>query len=370
MKIQACAVLFASTLILAGCDQMQGLNVTDNTTKGISADAVPESKVLATVNGTAITQDIYDIYVLQRKHKPGGADANNNSVVLNEIINFELMRQEGVNKGLDKNAETIALLDHQQRSIMAGVAIKLFLSDNPISDEQLQQFYHQQVGKGGTDYKAKHILLKSEEDATQVITLLENGSDFEELAREKSTGPSGPSGGNLGWFSQGQMVKPFSDAAAALEKGSYTKVPVQTRFGWHVILLEDARESTPPPFADLKDRLRIAMVNKVLQEHVQKIREAATVEIMAVEELAEELPESPSDTTEPAPDADAEITASTTDETAPAEKSPEELPGSPSDTTEPVPDAGAETTASTTDETAPVEESPEETTEPVSDDAM
>lgn len=318
----AYVALFSSALLLAGCDQMQGLNIPDSTTDDTVTDAATttESKVLATVNGSAITQAVYDIYVQQRKRKPGGPDANSDSVMLNELINLELMRQDGINKGLDKSAETIALLDHQQRSVIAGVSIKSFMQENPVSDEQLQQFYDAQVGTGSTEYKAKHILLKSEEDATQVIAMLDNGSDFEELAKEKSTGPSGPSGGNLGWFAANQMVKPFTEAVATLEKGSYSKEPVTTRFGWHVIYLEDTRESSPPPFEDVKDRLRILIINKALQEHVEKIRETAVIEIIAAEEPAE----IPAETSEPATAADAETAAAISDETIPAVKSSEE----------------------------------------------
>ncbi len=87
--------------------------------------------------------------------------------------------------------------------------------------------------------------------------MLDTGRDFSELAKEKSTGPSGPSGGELGWFGAGQMVKPFADAAATMDKGTYSKTPVQTEFGWHVIMLDDVRDSTPPPFEDVKDRLKI-----------------------------------------------------------------------------------------------------------------
>jgi len=307
-------VLFTSALLLAGCDQMQGLNIPDNTADDTATDAATttESKTLATVNGTAITQAALDVYVQQRKPKPGGAEANSGSVILNELINLELMRQDGVNKGLDKNAGAIALLDHQQRSVIAGVSIRHFMQENPVSDEQLQEFYDAQIGTGAAEYKAKHILLKSEEDARQVITMLDNGSDFAELAKEKSTGPSGPNGGDLGWFGANQMVKPFTEAVATLEKGSYTKEPVTTRFGWHVIYLEDTRESSPPPFEDIKDRLRMLMINKALQEHVEEMRETAAIEITPVEEVAEEQSEAPAETDESAA-TDAETT---TEETA------------------------------------------------------
>ena len=116
-------------------------------------------------------------------------------------------------------------------------------------------------------------------ERAEIIKMLDEGGDFVELAKEKSTGPSGPQGGELGWFNVGQMVKPFSDATAKLEKGNYTRTPVKTQFGWHVIRLEDTREGTPPPFEDVKDRLRIMLANQKLQQHVEQVRSAAQIDI-------------------------------------------------------------------------------------------
>lgn len=333
--------LLTSALLLAGCDQMQGLNIPDNTADNTAPDAATttESKTLATVNGTTITQAVLDIYVQQRKPKPGGAEANSDSVILNELINLELMRQDGISKGLDKHAEAIAILDHQQRSVMAGISIREFMKNHPVSDEQIQEFYDAKIGKGNAEYKAKHILLKSEEDAKQVIAMLDNGSDFAELAKEKSTGPSGKNGGDLGWFGAKQMVKPFTEAVATLEKGSYSKEPVTTRFGWHVIYLEDTRKSSPPPFEDIKDRLRMLMLNKALQEYVENMKETAAIEITPVEEAVEEPSEAPAKTDE-AVAADAETAATTSEETMPAEEASEETTAE--ETAEPISDDTAQ----------------------------
>jgi peptidyl-prolyl cis-trans isomerase C len=109
-----------------------------------------------------------------------------------------------------------------------------------------------------------------------VVRRLDEGADFQELAKEKSTGPSGPNGGELGWFSPSQMVKPFSDAVAALEDGAYTKTPVQTEFGWHVILREESREPEPPTLESVRGNLVQSVQQRKFQAHLDDLRENAS----------------------------------------------------------------------------------------------
>ena len=240
--------------------------------------AAPQGKILAMVNGSAITQPVLDIYMeIRKRQKPG--NAADRDTVLDELISLELMRQEGVSKGLESRPTVIATLDQQQRTVLASAAIQDFMASNPVSDEAVRELYDSQIGTAGLEYNARHILVKTQEEATEIIKQLDNGGNFEELAKEKSTGPSGKTGGKLGWFAPAQMVKPFSEATAQLEKGSYTKEPVQTQFGWHIILLEDSREITPPAFEDVKDRVKLVAANQKLQAHIQQLRTSASIEI-------------------------------------------------------------------------------------------
>jgi peptidyl-prolyl cis-trans isomerase C len=223
---------------------------------------------------------VLDVYASQRKAQAGNNEqANSEEAVLNELISLELMRQDAVSKGLNKQPIVIAALDQQTRTALAGAAIKDFMASNPVSDEAAQALYDEQIGVAGKEYNARHILVADEETANEVIKLLDSGSDFSELAKEKSTGPSGPSGGKLGWFGADQMVKPFSEATATLEKGAYTKTPVQTQFGWHVIILDDTRESTPPPFDDVKDRIKLLLANQQLQQYIESMKSSASIDI-------------------------------------------------------------------------------------------
>ena len=260
---------------LYGCNQPQS----PDQAATAPAAPVPEGPVIATVNGAPIMKSVLDIYGAQRKAKQGEGEQVDDQEILNEVISLELMRQEGVSKGLDASPTIVATLDQQTRTVLAGAAIRDYVQKNPVTDEQAREVYDKEIGKPGTEYNARHILVKTREEAEEVIHELDKGGDFSALAKEKSTDSSASEGGDLGWFSTAQMVQPFADAIAGLEKGSYTREPVQTQFGWHVILLEDTRESTPPAFDDIKDRLKVLVANQQLQQHIKQVREAATIEI-------------------------------------------------------------------------------------------
>jgi peptidyl-prolyl cis-trans isomerase C len=275
MKKSVYPLLPLLLLALYGCDQLQ----TSHQSASTPDAPVPEGPVIATVNGAPIMKSVLDIYGAQRKANQGEGEPVSDEDILNEVISLELMRQEGVSKGLNTSPTIIATMDQQTRTLLAGAAIRDYVQNNPVTDEQARQVYEKEIGQPATEYNARHILVKTREEADEVIHELDKGGDFSALAKEKSTDTSAAQGGELGWFSGAQMVQPFADAVAGLDKGSYTREPVQTQFGWHVILLEDTRESTPPAFEDIKDRLKVLVANQQLQQHIQQVREAATIEI-------------------------------------------------------------------------------------------
>jgi peptidyl-prolyl cis-trans isomerase C len=277
MKTPLYLVAPALLLALTGCDQLQMSH------KAAQATATPQpaGPVVATVNGAPIMKSVIDVYAAQRKANESNGEKVDNKEILNEMISLELMRQEAVSEGLETTPVVIATLDQQTRTLLAGAAIREFIKKNPITDEEARAVYDKEIGKPSTEYNARHILVKTRAEAEDIIHKLDKGADFATLAKEKSTDTSASEGGSLGWFSTAQMVQPFSDAVARLQKGSYTKEPVQTKYGWHVILLEDTRQSNPPPFDDIKDRLKVLVANQRLQQHIQQIREKAKVEITA-----------------------------------------------------------------------------------------
>jgi peptidyl-prolyl cis-trans isomerase C len=149
------------------------------------------------------------------------------------------------------------------------------LANVTVTEEEILAEYSEQIKLAPPQqFKARHILVTTQSEALDLVKQLDGGANFEELAKEKSTGPSGPNGGDLGWFAPDQMVAEFSNAVALLEDGNYTSTPVQTQFGWHVILREDSRENQPPTFESVRDVINQQVQQKKFQAHLVELREA------------------------------------------------------------------------------------------------
>ena len=148
------------------------------------------------------------------------------------------------------------------------------MESNPATDAEILAEYEAQLEQSADmQYKARHILVETQGEAEALVKQLDSGEDFEALAKEFSTGPSGPNGGDLGWFAPDQMVKPFADAVVALDDGAYSKTPVQTQFGWHVILREDSRENEPPTLESVRDAVKQQVEQRKFQDYMQKLRD-------------------------------------------------------------------------------------------------
>jgi peptidyl-prolyl cis-trans isomerase C len=310
MKLHHLSLALGLTALLAGCDQ---LPLTPNQHNSAAPATVTDnSPVVATVNGTQITERTLTIYQQQRHNRrPSDPTSQDRDAVLDEIINLELARQAGVKEGIDQQPDVLLQIEQQRRAVIAAAAIQHQLQANPVSDAELKKLYDDNVGDG-KEYKARHILVEDQDKAREVIAELDKGADFSELAKQHSTGPSGKNGGELGWFSASQMVKPFSDALAGIEKGSYTKEPVQTQFGWHVIILDDERESTVPSFEQVKGQLQMMAQNQRVQEYVANLRSTATINIVPAAAPAPAAPAPASAPAAPAQDsAPAESTGDT-----------------------------------------------------------
>jgi peptidyl-prolyl cis-trans isomerase C len=270
------------TLILSGCNKPTATSSGESDKASASATTATagDGKVVATVNGTAITLDEFNDYAahrLQPGKQPTAAEAN---AIINEMVSLELVVQDAIKKGLDKKPEVEKNIENQRRILLANAALKDYIDSHPITDEQLKKEYDQRIAGAGTkELKARHILVKTEAEAKAIIAQLDKGADFAKLAKEKSSDSSAKEGGDLGWFNPNQMVKPFSDAALALKKGEYTKTPVQTQFGWHVIMLEDTRTPQAPAFDQMKERVRNFMQQKMSQDFIEGLKTAGKVQI-------------------------------------------------------------------------------------------
>jgi len=202
--------------------------------------------------------------------------------LLNQLVNMAILASAARADGLADDPQVKAALEVAEITVMAQAALRHAFSSNPVTDEELQQAFASRYGnEPPSEFKARHILVEDEARARELIAELEKGADFAALAREHSTGPSGAKGGDLGWFEPDQMVAPFSAAAQALAKGEFTHDPVQTQFGWHVILLEDRREAKPVKLEDVRQELMAQLQRQRASAYMNEARQRVKVEVMA-----------------------------------------------------------------------------------------
>ncbi len=270
--------LHVGLLLLLGLPHGCDLN-THTYAKDLAPAQEPTAKVAATVNGTVITQDQVDRFLASKKIEQPNTQQNL-AQALDEMIILEVLKQHAQKAGIHERAEIISQLDQHRTNLLINTFLSEYSAELSFTDEQLQNEYNKQTAAmAAKEYKARHILANSEDDAKQIIKNLNAGADFIALAKAKSTGPSGPQGGDLGWFTTETMISPFAQAVKQMEKGSYTREPIKTRYGWHVILLEDQRELKAPSFMDMKDKLRVSLTNQALQAYVGQLRKDAQIEI-------------------------------------------------------------------------------------------
>lgn len=230
-----------------------------------------------TVNGAAIDSMVLDVYMQSRINKPSSqATAEEREALIAELTDIYLLSTQDSASDLEDDPKVAAQIELQTRGVLAQAAATKFFAESTVSEEEVLAEYAEQVKIAPSlQYKARHILVPTQGAAADVIKELDEGANFEELAKEKSTGPSAPNGGDLGWFAPNQMVSEFSDSVAALEDGAYTKAPVQTEFGWHVILREDSRDSEAPPLDSVRDSITQSVQQKKFQAHLENLRAAA-----------------------------------------------------------------------------------------------
>lgn len=174
-------------------------------------------------------------------------------------------------------------LDNETRSLVAAEVVEGVLATAVTSDavEELYRETYINVDQG-QEYSAAHILVETEEAATEIKAQLDGGAEFAVLAREKSTGPSGPNGGDLGWFSEGVMVPAFEEAVVSLEPGQVSD-PIQTQFGWHVIKLNDIRKADAPELEEVRAELENSLREKAVEDHLAALKDAAEIDTDAAD---------------------------------------------------------------------------------------
>lgn len=232
--------------------------------------------VVATVNGVDIT---LGHMIVARATLPEQYQTLPDAVLFDGILDQLIQQQALANayEGSLPNRVTLSL-ENETRSLTAGEVVEEILV-NSVTEEKMRAAYDARFGDvdPGNEFNASHILVETEEEAKAIVEELAGGADFAEVAKEKSTGPSGPGGGSLGWFGPGMMVPPFEAAVAALEVGAVS-APVQTQFGWHVIKLNETRQANVPSFEDVRAELEEQVRSESLSTRIEEMVEASQVD--------------------------------------------------------------------------------------------
>jgi peptidyl-prolyl cis-trans isomerase C len=268
-------LLLAGLFGLASCQQNSG---------GSSAnlsEPSDSSPTVATVNGNKITQSFFDQYIkaITGGKSSGDLSQEQKTQALDNLIRAQVVGQQAVKDGVDKAPDTAALLELTRLNVLQQAVAEKYLKDKKPTEQELRAEYETQVGQlSKTEYHAKHILVATEPFAQKVIDSLAKGAKFEDVAKKESMDSSKDNGGDLGWFTPDKMVKPFSDAVLTLKAGEYTKKPVQTQYGWHVIELVETRDLQPPAYDNVHQRLEQVVQAKKIKAYTDDLERNAKIE--------------------------------------------------------------------------------------------
>lgn len=233
---------------------------------------------LATVNGTDITLGhLIVLYNRLPEQYRNISDEELYKGMLDQLVDQTLIAQSVSGAPADDPKLARLTLENERVALLANQVVNE-IADQDVPEADLQAAYDAQTAdfEPAPEYNASHILVETLEEAQDLVTMLADGADFAELAKEKSTGPSGPNGGNLGWFGKGAMVPAFEEAVVGLDVGAVSE-PVQTQFGFHVVKLNDSRETQPPSFDSQRANLQDIIIRERVLAEIERIRGAATV---------------------------------------------------------------------------------------------
>ncbi|WP_153111391.1 peptidylprolyl isomerase [Propionivibrio limicola] len=232
-----------------------------------------------TVNGVAISQATANVFMAEQKSQGAPDTPELKKAVREELIRRELLIQEAKKAGVDKKPEVAAQAEAARQALFIRAYVQDYIKKHPVSDAQLKADYERiKAQLGSTEYKARHILVKTEDEAKAIIASLKKGGKFDELAKQSVDPGTKENGGDLGWASSGNFVKPFAEALTGLSKGKYTETPIKTDFGFHVIQLDDTRPLNAPAFDEVKPRLLQQAQAQMITKMVEGLRAKAKVQ--------------------------------------------------------------------------------------------
>lgn len=248
---------------------------------GPAAAQAQPGDVVAVVNGVELTEQTLALaasaFGPQLQQIP---EAQRRKALINVIVDMTLLAEAAKLENLDQTDDFKARLNFLKTRTLHDEYLAQKIGGS-VTDADIQAEYDANIGnlETPTETRARHILVKTKEEGDAIIADLDNGGDFVELAKTKSTGPSGPTGGDLGYFTRERMVKPFADAAFTMEPGSHSKAPVQSQFGWHVIKVEDRRQKPKPTLEQMSNQIRDGLVRERFTKEIADLKSRAVIDI-------------------------------------------------------------------------------------------
>jgi len=269
---------------------------------------LPTDKVVATVNGQAITEG--DLIIAAQEFDKDLAQVppdQQRAQLISIVVDIKLLALAAEAQGLDKSENVVRNLAFIKQRLLRNEYLKTKVMA-AVTDDLVRQRFGEELATfvPADQVHVRHVLVKTEDEAKAVIADLDKGGDFAAIAKEKSQDPgSAPNGGDLGFIGRGQTVPPFEDAAFALAIGAYSKTPVQTNFGWHVIKLEEKRKEAPPTFDERRDQIRNDLLQQAFTKELAALHKAADIKIVEPPPAAAATPPADGTTPPAAPDAPA-----------------------------------------------------------------
>jgi len=273
-QLTSSAIFVAVALGLAGCGQ-QGGGAQNNQTAFTDS-----SKVLATVNGEKITENM-----LKNVEKTLGVNTKETpemrNTIVNEMIKRKLLADFAKDQKMDQTDDFRMTMNMAKESALVEAALKSLQEKfGNISDEEIKARYDKEIaGAASHEYKVSHILVDSEDKAKELIKKLKAGADFAETAKKESTGPSNKRGGDLGWIRKGMVVPAFYAGLEKLKKGEISSEPVKTQYGWHIIKVDDERKTSLAPFESVKEKIKGLILQERLQAKLDELKSKASIDV-------------------------------------------------------------------------------------------
>ncbi|TAJ80550.1 MAG: peptidylprolyl isomerase [Gallionellaceae bacterium] len=245
-----------------------------------AAEKVAEQeKNAATVNGVAIPQARIDLRVKVAAQQGQPDSPELRKAIRDDLINLEVISQEALKKGLDKQPDIIQQIELTKQSALAGAFVQDFAKNHPVAEDAIKQEYENMKKRvGSKEYKVAHILVETEKEANAIAVELKKKGKFDKIAKAKSKDPgSKDNGGDLGWTVPSNFVPPFAEAITKLSKGQIS-APVQTQFGWHILKLDDTRDLKVPAYEEVKPNLEKRLQQQLIQDAIKGLRANAKID--------------------------------------------------------------------------------------------